>query len=264
MKSFFQPEINPAGSDPTNPNLGLDLESQLPGRHFCGPPPAGARSGAVLVLAIVLVILMTLVSITVATNTAGELSISSNTDNGRKAFIEADSALRMSVVIARLMLFPSTGDIDSFINTSGDVEIEVNRDDFDLALLRWNMESNRYDNRYLRAGGRTTGITLDGGDTGMPLIIFRRKHPTEPTVKRVVATSAVSLNYDESELITGASIGQGTYRDQSTSKRTVFVITTDGRVPIGTDASSSEDAAFFDGSADTTHSILTTAFQEVQ
>jgi hypothetical protein len=78
-----------------------------------------------------------------------------------------------------------------------------------------------------------------------------------------VATSAVSLDFAESSMA-GGSLGQSSYGDEGAGIRTIIIVTTDGRVPIGTDTSSSEDASFFDGSADTTHAILTTAFQEVQ
>jgi hypothetical protein len=249
---------SPADSE-RPPLAAMERGPSAPGLR---PPLAGAREGAILVLTIVLVILMTLVAIAVATNTAGELSVSSNTDNGRKAFIQADSALRISVIIARILLFPSTGDLSSFLTGGGDLEIEANADDFDLALLRWNLENTRYGDRYLIAGARTSGIDV-GGSTRRPLITFRQKSPIDPAKKRVVATSAVSLDFAESSLA-GSSLGQVTYRDQGAGKRTIIIVTTDGRVPTGSDFSSSEEGSFFDGSADTTHAILTTAFQEVQ
>ena len=231
-----------------------------------GPPPApmapGAKEGAILVLTIILVVLMTLVAIGVATNTAGELSVSSNTDNGRRAFIQADSALRISVIVARILLFPSTGDLDSFITDDSDMVIEANSDEFDLALLRWNLETAKYSDRYLVAGARSSGIDLDG-DIVRPLITFKRMDPADSARSRVVATSAVSLDYGEISLA-GGSLAQSTYRDQGSGRRTIIIVTTDGRVPTGTDSASSEEGSFFDGSADTTHAILTTAFQEVQ
>jgi hypothetical protein len=209
---------------------------------------------------------MSMMAMAVATNTKTELSVSSNTDNGRKAFIQADSALRMSVLLARIMLFPSSGNLDDFLpSAGGDLSVEVNQDEFDLALLRWNMDVNKTRNRYLKAGGRSAGISLlgGGGDTGTPLIIFRKKDPSDSSISRVVAASAVSLDYAENTLV-GTSLGQTSYAQQSSGKRTIFVITTDGRVPTGADLSASEDSAFYDGSSDTTHTILTTAFQEVQ
>jgi hypothetical protein len=224
----------------------------------------GQKRGAIMILVMLLVLLMAMMVIAVSVNTTSELSISSNTNYGRQAFIQADSALRMSVMISRIMLFPGYEDLSNFLpSSSSDLEIEVNSDDFDIALMRWNADLNSNENRYLRAGGRTTGITMDGGSTGTPLIIFKKKHSSDATKSVVVATSAVTLDYSE-ESLTGVSLEATSYADSSTGKRTIFVITTDGRVPVGDDSSSSEEAAFFDGSADTTHAILTTAFQEVQ
>jgi hypothetical protein len=236
----------------------------LPGISPDSPPAAarGAKEGSFLVLCIVLVILMTMISIVVATSTKTELSVSSNTDNGRKAFIQADSALKISVLIARVLLFPSTGQLDQLLSPGSDLIIEANPDEFDLALMRWNYESTNYADRYLVAGARSTGIPLSG-DSKRPLITFKRKHPTNPAQTRVVATSAVSLDFSESSMA-GGSLGDISYGTDSAALRTIIIVTTDGRVPVGLDATASEEAAFFDGSADTTHAILTTAFQEVQ
>ncbi|MDR2442885.1 MAG: hypothetical protein LBE31_05120 [Deltaproteobacteria bacterium] len=245
--------------------LIMTNDSMSPKDVLSSAPPYGARRGAVLVLAIVLVLLMTLVAITVATTTTSELSISSNTDSGRKAFIQADSAARMSVAISRILLFPYYGPIEDFLDDSGTIAVDVNKADFNLALMRWSLDEdvNRSQDRYLRAGGRTTGISLTGGDVATPLITFRRKDPSDSSKTRVVATSAVTLDFSEEDL-TGTSFEQGSYNSQATGKRTIIIISTDGRVPIGADLASSEEGAFFDGSADTTHAIITTAFQEVQ
>jgi hypothetical protein len=224
----------------------------------------GQKRGAIMILVLILVLLMAMMAIAVSVNTTSELSISSNTDSGRQAFIQADSALRMSVMIARIMLFPGYEELSHFLPASGsDLEIEVNEDDFDIAMMRWKTDINTYTNRYLRAGGKTTGITLEGGSSGTPLIVFRKKHPTIPNKTVIVATSSVTLDYSETAL-TGTSLEATSYSDSSTGRRTIIVISTDGRVPVGTDSDSSEEASFFDGTADTTHAILTTAFQEVQ
>lgn len=231
---------------------------------FFGRPQApvkGAKEGAILVLSIILIVLMTMVAIGVAMNTTGELSVSSNTDNGRKAFIQADSALKISLLISRILLF-HPGHWESFIKTDAQTIIKVDEDDFDLALLRWNMEDTSYTERYIAAGGKSTGIT-HGGTSYKPVITFERKSASDPTRTRVVATSAVSLDYSESSLI-GISSGQPTYGSDSTGLRTIIIVTTDGRVPIGSDSASSEESSFFDGTADTTHAILSSAFQEVQ
>jgi hypothetical protein len=222
-----------------------------------------AKSGAVLVLALVLVMLMTLMGISVAVNTGAELSMSANSDNGRKAFIQADSALRLSVLIARILLFPSAGRLSDFLTaTAGDLEIEVNAEEFDLALMRWEQQDYDFRQRYLKAGARSSGISM-GSESGLPLIVFKQKDPANSSNSRVVATSAVSLDYAESEL-TGTSLSQTTYRDQSAGRRTVIIVTTDGRMPVGEDLASSEEGSFFDGTADVTHTMLTTAFQELR
>jgi hypothetical protein len=241
-----------AGSKAEGPGLARALRAPL----------EGAREGAVLVLAIVLVVLMTLVAIGVATNTAGELSVSSNTDSGRRAFIQADSALRIRVGIARILLFPSSGDLDSYLNLGSDLEIEVEPEDFDLARLRQKLDESGYSytNRYLVAGARSSGIAV-GGDTVHPLITFKRKDPANPS-GRVVATSAVSLDYGDTMLV-GGSYSAGNYSEGSNGKRIVIIVSTDGRVPTGASYDDSEEGSLFDGSADTTHAILTTAFQEV-
>ena len=240
--------------------------ADLPERAHLGPqaPASGTKEGAIMIMAIILVVLMTLVVIGVTTNTATELSVSSNTDNSRKAFIQADSALRISVMVARILLFPSTGNLDSFLADDSDIKIEANSEEFDLALLRWNMENAKFGQRYLIAGSKSTGYVDPDHVVYKPLITFTRKTGSgSSSQSRVVATSAVSLDFSENTLV-GGSLSQTSYRDTGTGKRTIIIVTTDGRVPIGTDSASSEEGSFFDGSADTTPAILTTAFQEVQ
>ncbi|MDR1487050.1 MAG: hypothetical protein LBT62_03505 [Deltaproteobacteria bacterium] len=229
---------------------------------FGGPVPLNHKRGGVLVLVLVLVMLMAMMAFGVAMNTKTELSISSNSDLGRRAFLQADSALKMSVLISRILLFPSSGKLDDFLPDGGDFEIEANVDDFDVALMRWNQEGNSYKSRYLKAGARTEGISLASG-TGSPLITFKAKNPANPSQSRVVATSAVSLDYAESDW-SGASLESGSYQLQGVKHRTIIIVTTDGRVPTGNSFHDSEDSAFFDGTSDTTHTILTTAFQEVR
>jgi hypothetical protein len=156
---------------------------------------------------------MALMGTSVAVNAGADLSMSANSDNGRKAFIQADSALRLSVLIARIMLFPGAGRLDDFLTaTTGDVEIEVNAEEFDLPLMRWEQQDNDFRQRRLKAGVRNSGLSMCA-ESGLPLIIFRQKEPANLSNSQVAANSAVSLDYAESEL-TGASLNQTTCRDQ--------------------------------------------------
>ncbi|MDR0356415.1 MAG: hypothetical protein LBJ64_11895 [Deltaproteobacteria bacterium] len=211
-------------------------------------------------MALFLILLMSLMAFSVAFTTATELKVSSNADSGRRAFIQADSALQLSVLISRIMLFPSSGSLSAFLpDDDEDIIIEVNEDDFDLALLRWDYSENDYRKRYLKAGAKTSGIPLGpGAGRGAPLMTFRKKNASGGQGP-VLATSALSLDYAESAYV-GSSLSQTTYREQNTGRRTVIIVTTDGRAPANGD----DESALLDGSSDAAHAVLTTAFQELR
>jgi len=222
-------------------------------------------------LTLVVLLLMSLMGMAILMNTRTELSISANTTSGRDAFTRADTASRMSTLMARLLVHeyelgaPQQVLAGGFYKGGSD-DREFTVDEYDEAyfnmekLLAESADEFDYQKRYLSAASRTdTEVDL------RPHLVFRKKG-------KIISTARVAMDYGETANLAGMSLGTSSYDgSDGTSVRIVLAVTVNGRPPLSDDDNygaydsfkkktdpDEEDAL----TNDVPHSVITTLFRE--
>ncbi|MDR1921428.1 MAG: pilus assembly PilX N-terminal domain-containing protein [Candidatus Adiutrix sp.] len=212
--------------------------------------------GSILMFSLVILLMIGLMGAIIHLNTTTELRISHDTYEGRDAFTKADSTARVGLLLGRALLYSEAGDPGDYVR--GDVsgadrpfKVELDTANFTLANVAKFTDivtAEDIKNRYLQA------THADSAETPQVKVLYGDE---------VIGTASVDIGYGSPNQ-PGASLGQHTYnRDDGNTVTAFVVVTADGRVSRPAPGGSPGDNAnYFRGDYEATHSIVTTIFRE--
>ncbi len=226
-------------------------------RQMTGHPKNGHPKGTVLIFTLAILALMSIMGMAIIMNTKTELSISRNSYMGREAFTRADTAVRVSIFVARLYMHPELGDPASVFSGNSDdpLEVTITDDGFNLADELFNIaETWDFRKRYIAAASRT-----DTGGDNKPHLIFRQHTSDGPSI---VGTAALSIDHGET-IRTGGSLGMSDRYDTSggSSMEVILAATVNGRPPSDENAAYEQESG--QAPSDSAHSVITTLFRDI-
>ena len=207
--------------------------------------------GSILMLTLFILLMLSLLGVTLMSNTMTELQVSGNTIRGRDAFAKADSLSRLGILMGRNVLIAGAGnpgDVlkarsggspgDEFYNVSIDPSLTFTN----LKTLGLNSATEKgIKDRYLMATAATT------------------PHMTMTLGTEVVATAALAIQ--EIDITPpGRSIGQSEYgSDDGNFLEVHLIVSSNGR----TVTHKAGQGNYFTGEVDAAQSVIRTVFLEL-